>query len=141
MLGFYLVISSFYRIKKEVCLKLFDGSICFAIKLGRQNRAFCTFLKMSVLILSDVGDITITSSLCVTEVLCGSEKGLLDTKASTVSSKILSQFSFKSLSLFTNVPSAMSNVRVHRLRRFPTEPSLHLWQRCCWVFKEPRRSV
>ena len=46
----------------------------------------------------------------------------------------LFQFHSQSLSLSTNMSSAVSNVRVHGLRRFPAKPSLHFWQCCCWIF-------
>ena len=51
------------------------------------------------------------------------------------------QFLFQPLSLSTNVPPAVSNVRIHRLRRLPTKPSLHLRQRCCRILQEPRCPV
>ena len=51
------------------------------------------------------------------------------------------QFLFQPLSLSTNVPSAVSNIGIHRLRRLPTEPSLHLRQCCCRIFQKPCRSV
>lgn len=51
------------------------------------------------------------------------------------------QFLFQPLSLSTNVPPAVSNVRIHRLRRLPTKPSLHLRQRCCRILQEPCRPV
>jgi len=51
------------------------------------------------------------------------------------------QFLFQPLSLSTNVPPAVSNVRIHRLRCLPTKPSLHLRQRCCRILQESCRPV
>lgn len=143
-LRFLLVISPFYRIGQKFVSCVFNGSMCFVTKLCRQNRPFCSFLNVSLSISGNIGWLGIIRSLCLTDAVAVLERRLLDTKASTVSPLFvqnLSQFPFESLPLFMDIPSAMSNVRVDRLGCFPTEPSLHLWQGCCWIFKESRRSV